>query len=84
MVGNSGEMIIFAGESYSQTNNTTMRKMMITLAMFVMGLTVAVAQDDVYGAGKKDEGKKDVKTNTPVTLTDNGAYEQQKVVTVEG
>ena len=37
---------------------TTMRKMMITLAMFVMGLTVAVAQDDVYGAGKKDEGKK--------------------------
>ena len=61
-----------------------MRKMMITLAMFVMGLTVAVAQDDVYGSGKKDEGKKDVKTNTPVELTAGGAYEKQKVVTVEG
>lgn len=58
-----------------------MRTIVITLALLMAGLS-AGAQDDMYGIGQPD-AKQAKGDSIDIKLTINGAYEQQRVVSVD-
>lgn len=60
-----------------------MRMIVITLALLMAGLS-AGAQDDMYGIGQPANAKQANGDSIDIKLTINGAYEQQRVVSVEG
>lgn len=60
-----------------------MRTIVITLALLMAGLS-AGAQDDMYGIGQPANAKQAKGDSIDIKLTISGAYEQQRVVSVDG
>lgn len=59
-----------------------MRTIVITLALLMAGLS-AGAQDDMYGIGQPANAKQAKGDSIDIKLTISGAYEQQRVVSVD-